>query len=286
MVLWKLFNAFYRYRRWKSHARTLEEVLTHITLHDNVGYIGFNFQKLFYLGIPLSLKGVDTHNFRCLDERIQRNMAQTSEGFEGYYYCRVHDLMHEIILSRADNFRFCQIPEYYSRDTLVCKLPKEIKKLQNLGHLLAYYRDDTVEYSLDSTHGVRIKNGIGSLENLQNLTNVQANGIGLIKELGKLKLLRSFAISKLTTEMGNNICAAIEKMKHLEHLRLYSTSDDETLDLQSISSPPSFLQHLVLTGQLQKLPNWLPKLQNLKVLTLSFSRLVDDPLKASTICLF
>lgn len=31
------FNAFYRHRRWKSHARTCEEVLTHITLHDNVG---------------------------------------------------------------------------------------------------------------------------------------------------------------------------------------------------------------------------------------------------------
>lgn len=156
--------------------------------------------------------------------------------------------------------------------------------LQNLGHLLAYYRYDIVEYSLDSTHGVRTKEGIGSLENLQ-LTNVQANGIGLIKELGKLNLLRSFAISKLTTEMGNDICAAIERMKHLEHLRLYSTTDDETLDLQSISSTPSFLHHLVLTGRLQKLPNWLPKLQNLKVLTLSFSRLVDDPLKASTICL-
>lgn len=46
-----------------------------------------------------------------LDERMQRNMAQTSEGIEGYNYCRVHDLMHEIILSRADDFRFFQIPE-------------------------------------------------------------------------------------------------------------------------------------------------------------------------------
>lgn len=91
----------------------------------------------------------------------------------------------------------------------------------NLGHLMAYYRYGIVEYSLDSTHGVRTKDGIGSLENLQTLTNVQANGIGLIKELGKLNLFRSFTISKLTTEMGNDIGAAVEKMKHLEHLRSY-----------------------------------------------------------------
>ncbi|KAE7996420.1 hypothetical protein FH972_001147 [Carpinus fangiana] len=57
-----------------------------------------------------------------------------------------------------------------------------------------------------------------------------------------------------------------------------SISEDEIIDLQSISSPPPFLEHLSLRGRLEKLPNWIPKLQNLVTLLLFFSSLEEDPL--------
>nr|XP_015896475.2 disease resistance protein RPM1-like [Ziziphus jujuba var. spinosa] len=167
------------------------------------------------------------------------------------------------------------------RGTLVHKLPFQINKLQNLRHLLAVYFDEKVEFSSNSVRGIRIQWGIGSLDGLQTLTTLEAphHGVDLMKELGNLKQLRRLGISNLTTENGRELCSSIEKMNHLEHLDVFAASKDETLDLQSISSPPPFLQHLVLTGLLKKLPEWFPKLENIQQLCLSFSRLHEDPLK-------
>ncbi|CAL5347891.1 unnamed protein product [Camellia sinensis] len=76
-------------------------------------------------------------------------------------------------------------------------------------------------------------------------------------------------------------CAAIEKMKYLQRLSVWASSDDEILDLQYISSPPLYLQRLGLNGRLEKLPNWILKLENLVTLYLLGSDLTEnDPLKA------
>ncbi|THG21096.1 hypothetical protein TEA_003179 [Camellia sinensis var. sinensis] len=75
----------------------------------------------------------------------------------------------------------------------------------------------------------------------------------------------------------------IEKMKYLQHLSVKASSDDEILDLQYISSssPPPYLQRLFLAGRLEKLPDWIPKLQHLVRLSLVCSGLTkNDPLKA------
>ena len=86
-------------------------------------------------------------------------------------------------------------------------------------------------------------------------------------------------MSNLTTENGRALCVAIEKMNHLEHLYLFSINNDVILDLEAHSSPPRFLSRLELNGRLQKLPDWVSKLQNLSTLGLKDSRLADDPLK-------
>ena len=97
-----------------------------------------------------------------------------------------------------------------------------------------------------------------------------------MKELEKLGQLRWLGVSRLTKKMLGFLCTSIEKMKHLERLRLHSL---ESFDLQSISSPPPLLQNLILKGPLQMMPDWISNLQYLSVLGLSFSKLGDDPLK-------
>ncbi|XP_059440116.1 disease resistance protein RPM1-like [Corylus avellana] len=86
-------------------------------------------------------------------------------------------------------------------------------------------------------------------------------------------------ISNITAEHGKALCASIKSMDHLKILALSSISEDGILNLQSISSPPQFLEHIILRGRLEELPNWIPKLQNLVTLGLYFSGLEEDPLK-------
>ncbi|GMP78440.1 hypothetical protein CsSME_00034362 [Camellia sinensis var. sinensis] len=96
-------------------------------------------------------------------------------------------------------------------------LPFDINKLHKLRHLLAYSRNYESEYYVDLIVGVKIQGGIGGLEELQNLWYVETNH-GLIKELEKLRQLRKLGITKLEREHGRALCAAIEKMKYLQHL--------------------------------------------------------------------
>ncbi|CAL5416953.1 unnamed protein product [Camellia sinensis] len=164
----------------------------------------------------------------------------------------------------------------------VSELPFDISRLCKLRHLLAYSRNHESEYLVDLIVGVKIQEGIGGLEELKSLWYVETNH-GLIKELEKLRQLRKLGIMKLEREHGRALCAAIEKMKCLKRLSAKASSADEILDLQHISSssPPQYLQRLELVGRLEKLPDWIPKLQNLVVLSLVGSGLTkNDPLKA------
>ncbi|GMN60879.1 hypothetical protein TIFTF001_029969 [Ficus carica] len=166
--------------------------------------------------------------------------------------------------------------------TFVKELPIEINKLRNLQYLLAYRFDDKEgEYSFNSFCGVRMKGGIGCLEELQTLHLVEpyVNGIDFVKELEKLRKLKTLGIGMLTREMEMTLGASIEKMKGLEKLYVNSINEDEVLDLKCILSPPPFLWHLSLRCRLQQFPDWISKLENLRELSLRFSRLMDEPLK-------
>ncbi|KAL7176949.1 hypothetical protein ACSBR2_030309 [Camellia fascicularis] len=174
------------------------------------------------------------------------------------------------------------------RSTKVKIIPKSIGNLQNLQTLdLKYSPVSELPFDISRLRklrhlfvvGVKIRGGIGGLEELQNLWFVETND-GLIKELEKLRQLRKLGIRKLEREHGRALCAAIEKMKYLQHLEVLASNDDEILDLQYISSPPQYLQRLELVGRLEKLPDWIPKLQNLVTLRLWGSGLTkNDPLK-------
>ncbi|CAN6705577.1 unnamed protein product [Malus baccata var. baccata] len=168
------------------------------------------------------------------------------------------------------------------KQSLVYEIPAKINKLVKLRHLLAYYRDYNMEFCSNWERGVKIHEGIGCLQALQKLYLVEVNhgGIKLIKELGKLTQLRKLGLTKLKREDGRALCAAIEKMNHLESLDLIAISEDEVLDLESISTPPELIRCLYLMGRLEQLPSWISNLQHLVRLAIYWSRLRDSPLKA------
>ncbi|KAL6339333.1 hypothetical protein AAG906_028060 [Vitis piasezkii] len=174
------------------------------------------------------------------------------------------------------------------RNTKVRMLPRSIGKLQNLQTLDLKYtlvEDLPVEINrLKKLRNILVQNydfdGIGCLEELQKLSCVEANhGAGVIKELGKLRQLRKLEIIKLTRENGERLCASITNMNRLESLLISSLSEDEILDLQYISHPPSCLSRLQLFGPLEKLPHWISELQNLSIVTLYGSNLMNDPVQ-------
>ena len=157
------------------------------------------------------------------------------------------------------------------KSSLVSELPMEISRLCKLRYLVAYNHNIDTKYSIDSGRGIKIPNGIRHLESLQKLFNIEATSTTLITELGSLAQLRKLGICKLKKENGMDLCTVIQKMSHLRAL--------EVLNLQSLPSPPPLLRTLSLHGRLEKLPEWIPKLKSILRIALTWSKLMEDPLK-------
>lgn len=94
-----------------------------------------------------------------------------------------------------------------------------------------------------------------------------------------MRQLRHLGLTNLTRGTGRALCGFIEKMNNLEFLDVSLISEKEIIDLNHISSPPQQLQELYIKGRLDKLPNWIPKLQHLVCVNILWSRLSEDPLK-------
>lgn len=85
-------------------------------------------------------------------------------------------------------------------NTPIHKLSIVVNKLQNLQHLSGFYHDHATGYDNGALHGMRLKEGIRRLVELQTLTNVEAyhqhhQGFSLVKELETLSQLRWLGIS-------------------------------------------------------------------------------------------
>lgn len=167
------------------------------------------------------------------------------------------------------------------QQSLVHEIPVAIDKIDKLRHLLAYYHDWNVDFGLANSVGVKIQGRVGCLKSLQMPLYVDTNhgGVDLIKELGKLRQLRHLGLTNLTRGTGRALCGFIEKMNNLEFLDASLISKKEIIDLNHISSPPQQLQELYIKGRLDKLSNWIPKLQHLVCVNILWSRLGEDPLK-------
>ncbi|GMN19926.1 hypothetical protein TIFTF001_048678 [Ficus carica] len=168
------------------------------------------------------------------------------------------------------------------KQSLVYELPVQINKLHKLRHLLAYNLDHKKDFHINRQGGIKVKKGIGRLKALEKLYFLEADTVGadVLEELSELTELSKLGIKKLRNEDGKTLCGSIQKMEHLESLDISSISENETLDLESMSSPPKFLQRLCLKGRLRKLPEWVAELQNLTRIDFTWSKLEDEPLKA------
>ncbi|XP_057457269.1 disease resistance protein RPM1-like [Lotus japonicus] len=168
------------------------------------------------------------------------------------------------------------------RGTLVQELPIQICKLKKLRHLLVYYRDRIPRSNtIHGETGVRLNGSIGNLTSLQKLYHVEADhdGLNLITELRKLKQLRKLGLKNVRREFGNALCDSIQEMSCLESLSVSAIAQDETIDLQLISSLLQ-LRKLHLFGRLDMLPDWVTRLEYLVRLSIHFSKLKGDQLKS------
>ncbi|GMY32529.1 disease resistance protein RPM1-like [Fagus crenata] len=102
----------------------------------------------------------------------------------------------------------------------VSELPVEISWLSKLRYLAAYFENKDIEFNINSGQAVKIHSGIGCLQSLQKLFNIEANNAALITELGSLGQLRKLEISKLKRECGIALCTMLKKMSHLRSLKL------------------------------------------------------------------
>ena len=163
--------------------------------------------------------------------------------------------------------------------SFVSELPAEINGLRKLRYVVAFIENTDQIFGINHRQAVKIHSGIGCLQALQKLIKVEASSAALIAELGSLVLLRKLEIFKLKRENGIILCIVLKEMSHLQSLDICASSEDEVLELQSLSSPPPFLRRLSFSGRLEKLHEWIPKLKSTTRICLIWSRLMDDPLK-------
>ncbi|KAG5244626.1 disease resistance protein [Salix suchowensis] len=165
------------------------------------------------------------------------------------------------------------------RRTMIRELPESIRKLKYLEIL--DLKGSTSSLFFPDTLGMRVPSGIGRLTSLQKLVSVEVNeDYESVRELGKLTQLRRLGILKLREEQGMDLCYTLERLEHLTTMYVVSLNKTDFLQLDSISSPPKYLQRLYLKCSLSALPGWIATLQYISKLVLQYSNLKSDPLKA------
>ncbi|GFY91641.1 hypothetical protein Acr_08g0000370 [Actinidia rufa] len=245
---------------------------------------GFRIRSVFSFNaneLPKSFVGILLSNFKLL--------KTLDFGNASLYYLpeEVGNLFHLRYLSIRDT-EIKVLPKSIGRlqnlltldltRSHVSELPVEINRLHKLRHLLAYL-DEKIKSEFGLQQGVKIHEGFGHLEALQELYIVEANhGPWFFEDLRKLTQLRKLGITKLKSENGKALCTAIEQMNHLESLDVSSLSPDEIIDLQHIACAPQYLRSLHLQGRLETFPVWISTLENLVRVHFSWSRLTEDPL--------
>ncbi|XP_037496878.1 disease resistance protein RPM1 isoform X2 [Jatropha curcas] len=149
------------------------------------------------------------------------------------------------------------------------ELPLQVLNYQQLRHLMiskTTYRN-----------GVRVPSGIGTFKYLRTLDGVYAGG-GILSELSSLTQLQQLGITSVSEDHSTELFPAITKMENLISLSLEAEKylrDSFLPDLESFSPPPS-IQDLRLYGRLFEMPVWLTSMENLTMLFLGYSDLLEN----------
>ncbi|KAB1221490.1 Disease resistance protein RPM1 [Morella rubra] len=203
---------------------------------------------------------------RCLSiHDVGENDLQALEcsRVRSIFFFSMNEMPRSLTVKLFTKFKLLKLVEF--EDCLIDHLPEEVGDLFHLKHLSL--RRTKVKFAVNArsedTPGDWMSEGLANA----NAFGGNHHGAGLFKELGQLRQLRVLGVSKLTAEDGRALCASLQNMDHLRYLFASSITEDE------------FLGIVTMEGRLEKLPNWIPELQNLATLVLKFSRLVEDPLK-------
>ncbi|KAM4075707.1 hypothetical protein ACJW30_12G007800 [Castanea mollissima] len=160
------------------------------------------------------------------------------------------------------------------RDTQIEALPHGIGNLQNLLHLIMYrYTRNWNDFRY--VNGTNVPTNISRLTNLQSVSAIESNG-DLIRQIRSMTQLTRIGISNVKEANEMDLCLSIQNMKLLRYLFIMATNEDETLRMDSLSTPPPKLRFLMLARKLEKVPRWFLSLQSVTSLSLHWSRLEED----------
>ncbi|KAL4594284.1 hypothetical protein ACB092_12G009800 [Castanea dentata] len=159
-------------------------------------------------------------------------------------------------------------------DTQIEALPLGIGKLQNLRHLIMYRYTGNWSNCIYSI-GMQAPSNIAQLKNLQSVSSIVAND-DLIRKIRSMTQLTSFGISNVKAANETDLCISIQNMTRLRIMSIMVANEEDTLRMDVLTSPPSNLQKVFLTGKLEKVPKWFCSLQSLTYLQLHWSRLEED----------
>ncbi|GMY30825.1 isoform 2 of disease resistance protein rpp8 [Fagus crenata] len=142
--------------------------------------------------IKASLQKIKERSERYRFQTIDHQSMVAQNGFEDTH---IHSLLLFNLDELPKSYMSTFFVDFKLLKSLVSDIPVEIKKLRKLRHLIAYYRNNKLDFSLAWEKGVKIEKGIECLKYLQKLYHVELNhgGVDLIKELGKLRQLRKLA---------------------------------------------------------------------------------------------
>ncbi|KAL3825329.1 hypothetical protein ACJIZ3_021358 [Penstemon smallii] len=273
-----------------------------LALHTSVNYMEEEYHNLKYIRSLLWLGFEDAAEFAQILEKVLANGGRLLKvlGLERTpidtipskvfkcYLLKYLNLSYTDVLHIPNSIENLQnLESLVLSETNVTELPIEILKLRKLRHLLAF-KSTNDPLIFDFGQGVKAPYEIGScLLSLQTLNCINAGevgGIKIVREIGKLTQLRELAITNIKREDGNELCSSISKLINIRVLHIFSSSEEELMDLDySLQSPNStlpFLHTLLLHGRIEKVPQWINpnSLHGLTKLDLRWSRLKEDPL--------
>lgn len=164
--------------------------------------------------------------------------------------------------------RLKNLQTLHLRDTYVNKLPYEIALLTSLRHLIVS----------KGLYGASIPGNISVLKCLQTLRDVKASK-NLVENLGHLTQLRTLSITKVSRSHAKDLWTSIRKMTKLTRLAVSTHGMNEVLSLEKFRAP-RYLQKFYLYGRLAEgvIFPVSGHFQNLKVLSMRWSGLTQDPL--------
>uniref|UniRef100_A0A7N2MFD5 Uncharacterized protein n=1 Tax=Quercus lobata TaxID=97700 RepID=A0A7N2MFD5_QUELO len=137
---------------------------------------------------------------------------------------------------------------------------------------------------------ISVKEKFGSVhDGGEEMKECKARRISIHKTDGELKSftgmskLRSFLVfnkALKTLPSGSKMLRVLDledaPIDELPDESIMVTNEEETLQMDALSSPPPNLRKLFLTGKLEKVPQWFCSLQSLTYLHLHWSRLEED----------